>query len=140
LDTQVCCSRPFVFTLCSMTYPVLPPVLPMVSHSQFCVSQFLLALSLYSLIAPARHRPSIVSCVWGKKDSGRNFGLITYAPFFGTPLFSYLYAFVSAHNSVGGGVCIGVTCWSLTFWVCTGASLLSFVASILLGQRWKGLV
>ncbi|KAF8478643.1 major facilitator superfamily domain-containing protein [Russula ochroleuca] len=84
--------------------------------------------------------PSIVSCVWGKEDSGRNFGLITYAPLFGTPLFSYLYAFVSAHNSVGGGVCIGATCWSLTFWVCTGASLLSFVTSILLSQRWKGLV
>jgi len=84
--------------------------------------------------------PSIVSSVWGKADSGRNFGLITYAPFFGTTLFSYLYAFVSAHNSVNGGVCNGVTCWSLTFWVCTGAALLSFVASILLGQRWKGLV
>jgi len=84
--------------------------------------------------------PSIVSRVWGNKDSGRNFGIISYAPLFGTPLFSYLYAFISARNNTGRGVCIGVTCWSLTFWVSAGASLLSFVASILLGRRWKGLV
>ena len=85
-------------------------------------------------------RPSIVSSIWGSCDFGRNFGMITYAPFIGTPLFSYLYAFVSAHNNVGGGVCIGVTCWSLTFWVSTGASLLAFVTSIFLWRRWKELV
>lgn len=84
--------------------------------------------------------PSMVSRVWGDRDSGRNFGIISYAPLFGTPLFSYLYAFISARNNTGSGVCIGVTCWSLTFWVSTGATLLSFVASILLGRRWKGLV
>lgn len=85
-------------------------------------------------------RPSIVSSIWGRTDFGRNFGMITYAPFIGTPLFSYLYAFVSAHNNVGGGVCIGVTCWSLTFWVGTGTSLLAFVASFFLWRRWKELV
>jgi len=84
--------------------------------------------------------PSIVSSIWGTSNFGRNFGIITYAPLIGTPLFSYLYAFVSSHNNVGGGVCIGVTCWSPTFWVSTGASLLSFVASILLWRRWKELV
>ncbi|KAI0006067.1 MFS general substrate transporter [Russula compacta] len=84
--------------------------------------------------------PSIVSSIWGSKDFGRNFGILTYAPLVGTPLFSYLYAFVSAHNNVGDGVCIGVTCWSLTFWVSTGALLLSCVVSILLWRRWKELV
>ncbi|KAI0306537.1 MFS general substrate transporter [Multifurca ochricompacta] len=84
--------------------------------------------------------PSIVSSIWGSRNFGRNFGVLTYAPFFGTPLFSYLYAFVSAHNNVGDGICTGVTCWSLTFWVSTGASLLSCVASTILWRRWKGLV
>ncbi|KAI9510884.1 MFS general substrate transporter [Russula earlei] len=84
--------------------------------------------------------PSVVSRVWGNRDSGRNFGIITYAPLFGTPLFSYLYAFVSARNNAGSGICVGVTCWSFTFWVSTGASLLSCAASILLWRGWKGLV
>jgi len=84
--------------------------------------------------------PSIVSSIWGSRDFGRNFGILTYAPFLGTPLFSYLYAFVSAHNNIGGGICTGTTCWSLTFWVCTGTSLLSYGASILLWQQWKARV
>ncbi|KAI0273667.1 MFS general substrate transporter [Gloeopeniophorella convolvens] len=82
--------------------------------------------------------PSIISSIWGSRDFGRNFGVITYAPFFGTPIFSYLYAFVSAHNSVSGSVCTGVACWRLTFWVSTGASLVSCLASIWLWRRWKG--
>ncbi|KAI9466248.1 MFS general substrate transporter [Lactarius psammicola] len=84
--------------------------------------------------------PSIVSTIWGNRDFGRNFGILTYAPFFGTPLFSYLYAFVSDHNNVGAGVCTGIACWSSTFWVITGASLLSCVGSTLLWRRWAGLV
>jgi hypothetical protein len=84
--------------------------------------------------------PSIVSTIWGNRDFGRNFGILTYAPFFGTPLFSYLYAFVSEHNNVGPGVCTGSACWSSTFWIITGASLLSCVASTLLWRRWAGRV
>lgn len=37
--------------------------------------------------------PGVISAVWGLPNLGRNFGVITYAPFVGTPLFSYLYAF-----------------------------------------------
>ncbi|KAI9446421.1 MFS general substrate transporter [Lactarius indigo] len=84
--------------------------------------------------------PSIVSTIWGNRDFGRNFGIVTYAPFFGTPLFSYLYAFVSDHNNVGAGVCTGIACWSSTFWVITGTTLLSCAASTLLWRRWAGLV
>ncbi|TFY79997.1 hypothetical protein EWM64_g4020 [Hericium alpestre] len=60
--------------------------------------------------------PSVVSSVWGSTNLGRNFGVLTYAPFLGTPLFSYLYAFISASRSSGEGVCTGVACWRLTFW------------------------
>jgi hypothetical protein len=129
----------FEFAHYSMDLSVLVPVLRTVPHSQFCALAF--------LVSPPFHhshfsltRPSIVSSVWGNSDFGRNFGIITYAPLIGTPLFSYLYAFVSAHNNVGGGVCAGVSCWSPTFWVSTGATLLSFVASVLLWRRWKELV
>ncbi|KAF9242096.1 MFS general substrate transporter [Melanogaster broomeanus] len=67
--------------------------------------------------------PSLVSSVWGLSNSGRNFGLITYAPFLGTPVFSYLYAFIAAAHSpdADGGVedgiemCKGPQCWGLTF-------------------------
>jgi hypothetical protein len=97
--------------------------------------------ALFSHVTQIRSsRPSIVYTIWGQRDFGRNFGILTYAPFFGTPIFSYLYAFVSDHNHVGVGVCTGVACWSSTFWVITGASLLSCVASTLLWRRWAGLV
>ncbi|KIJ58321.1 hypothetical protein HYDPIDRAFT_44518 [Hydnomerulius pinastri MD-312] len=43
--------------------------------------------------------PSLVSSVWGLSNLGRNYGILTYAPFLGTPAFSYLYAFVAAAHS-----------------------------------------
>ncbi|KAI0314268.1 MFS general substrate transporter [Amylostereum chailletii] len=84
--------------------------------------------------------PSILSAVWGPTNMGRNFGIITYAAFVGTPFFSYLYAFVADHNSTGSGVCKGVQCWQFTFWVCVGTSVASCAGSGLLWRRWKGLV
>ncbi|ETW85749.1 hypothetical protein HETIRDRAFT_379852 [Heterobasidion irregulare TC 32-1] len=84
--------------------------------------------------------PSIMSSIWGATNLGRNFGIVTYAPFLGTPFFSYLYAFVSAHNSGGESVCIGVSCWRLTFWVGAGAALVSCSVSMVLWRQWKGKV
>jgi hypothetical protein len=107
-----------------------------ITFTILCVNSTFLSHVTHSLPS----RPSIVYTIWGHKDFGRNFGIMTYAPFFGTPLFSYLYAFVSDHNNVGAGVCTGIACWSSTFWVITGASLVSCVASTLLWRRWAGLV
>ncbi|KDQ60735.1 hypothetical protein JAAARDRAFT_31710 [Jaapia argillacea MUCL 33604] len=84
--------------------------------------------------------PSIVSSIWGLTNLGRNFGVLTYAPFIGTPLFSYLYAFVSAHHARDEGVCRGIQCWQLTFWLSAGAALLAFCGSLALWRRWKGRV
>lgn len=94
--------------------------------------------------------PSIVSSVWGLSNLGRNFGILTYAPFIGTPLFSYLYAFVSASHVAGdaGGedgsddaiVCKGVSCWQLTFATTTVAAMVSLLLSAVLWRRWKGRV
>jgi len=84
--------------------------------------------------------PSIVSSVWGLSNLGRNFGVITYAPFIGTPFFSYLYAFISASHVTAGndGVCKGRECWQLTFAVTCGAAVLSLLSSMYLWKRWKG--
>ncbi|KAA1474901.1 MFS general substrate transporter [Dentipellis sp. KUC8613] len=85
--------------------------------------------------------PSIVSSVWGSTNLGRNFGVLTYAPFLGTPFFSYLYAFVSASNNTGDeGVCVGVSCWRLTFWISAGAAVVACGASTILWRQWKGRV
>ncbi|TDL27362.1 MFS general substrate transporter [Rickenella mellea] len=92
--------------------------------------------------------PSIVSSIWGLSNLGRNFGVLTYAPFIGTPLFSYLYAFVSvAHveerdrsSNVGDVVCKGVRCWQLTFSLASFAATVSLIASLVLWKRWKGRV
>lgn len=85
-------------------------------------------------------RPSIISAVWGDRDLGRNFGMMTYAPFIGTPLFSYLYAFVSAANSQGKTICEGTLCWRATFWVSCATSLVAFLGTVVFWRRWKGRV
>ncbi|KAL5490294.1 hypothetical protein ACEPAI_5127 [Sanghuangporus weigelae] len=84
--------------------------------------------------------PGIVSGVWGLSNLGRNFGVITYAPFLGTPIFSYLYAFVAAAHADSKGVCVGLECWRLTFGVAIGSAALSMVLSLILWCRWKGRV
>jgi len=90
--------------------------------------------------------PSIVSSVWGLANLGRNFGIITYAPFIGTPTFSYLYAFVAAAHvkkdspNTGDGICKGVNCWQLTFATTAAAAVVSSLFSVVLWRRWKGRV
>ncbi|THH01995.1 hypothetical protein EW145_g6815 [Phellinidium pouzarii] len=84
--------------------------------------------------------PGVVSGVWGLSNLGRNFGIITYAPFIGTPLFSYLFAFVSAAHASDGGVCKGEQCWRLTFAVTIISAAVSLFASVLLWRKWKGRV
>ncbi|TFK76555.1 MFS general substrate transporter [Pluteus cervinus] len=82
--------------------------------------------------------PSIIRAIWGEANLGRNFGIVTYAPFVGTPLFSYLYAFISSSHMQVDDLCRGTACWSVTFTVCIGTSLLAFGASCLLRRRWEG--
>ncbi|KAF5381123.1 hypothetical protein D9615_003866 [Tricholomella constricta] len=83
--------------------------------------------------------PSIVSSGWGPSDLGRNFGILTYAPFIGTPIFSYLYAFVSAANSrETTGICEGTICWRTTFWITCATSIAAFVGSLALWRHWHG--
>jgi len=86
--------------------------------------------------------PSLVSIIWGPSNLGRNFGMITYAPFIGTPLFSYLYAFVSVGHRIGdqGSVCKGVECWRLTFFIGFVSALGALCGSGMLWRRWKGRV
>jgi len=84
--------------------------------------------------------PSIVSSIWGLKNLGRNFGILTYAPFIGTPLFSYTYAFVSARHAPDVGVCEGVPCWRLTFWLSSGSAMIACIGSLVLWRTWKGRV
>ncbi|TFK42691.1 major facilitator superfamily domain-containing protein [Crucibulum laeve] len=80
--------------------------------------------------------PSIMSSVWGIDNLGRNFGMMMFAPFTGTPLFSYIYAFVSASHSSGGGICEGRSCWQTTFWTSFSASILAMFISAILWKRW----
>ncbi|KXN85482.1 putative transporter MCH1 [Leucoagaricus sp. SymC.cos] len=82
--------------------------------------------------------PSIVSSIWGLKNLGRNFGILMYAPFIGTPMFSYFYAFVSQSNTTGKGICRGTECWHSTFQLTTTTSLLAAIISAILWRKWKG--
>lgn len=75
-------------------------------------------------------RPSITGTVWGFENLGRNFGIVSYAPFIGTPLFTYLYA------CLGSETCSGRECWSSTFVVCGAAMSMGMVGSVMLWKRW----
>ncbi|EKM82774.1 hypothetical protein AGABI1DRAFT_111355 [Agaricus bisporus var. burnettii JB137-S8] len=82
--------------------------------------------------------PSIVSSVWGLKHLGRNFGILMYAPFAGTPMFSYLYAFVSQSHSTSGGICRGTECWKTTFRLTSFTSLFAVFIALALWRQWRG--
>ncbi|KAI6040633.1 MFS general substrate transporter [Pisolithus marmoratus] len=85
--------------------------------------------------------PSLVSSIWGIHNLGRNYGILINAPFFGTPTFSYLYAFVAAaHAPADGSMCIGVQCWRATFVVSAGVAALALVATLRLWKAWRGKV
>lgn len=94
-------------------------------------------------------RPGILSAVYGSTNLGRNFGIISYAPFVGTSFFSYLYAFLAdrhASSSESGfadvaeevRMCRGPQCWQTTFSVCIAALALAIGVAGLLWRKWKG--
>jgi len=82
--------------------------------------------------------PSIVSSVWGLKNLGRNFGILMYAPFVGTPMFSYFYAFISQSHTKGNGTCRGTECLQTTFKVATITSLFALIIATILWREWRG--
>lgn len=84
--------------------------------------------------------PSIVASLWLEKNAGRNYGLIVYAPFVGTPAFSYLYAFGAAQQEDGDGICQGVKCWRGTFAIAAAAMVLAFTLMTMLWRRTRTLV
>ncbi|KAH9857031.1 MFS general substrate transporter [Lenzites betulinus] len=82
--------------------------------------------------------PGIMSSIWGLPNLGRNFGIISYAAFVGTPVFSYLYALVAArHVAPGETACTGVQCWRATFSIGAATSLLACGAGVVLWRRWR---
>ena len=82
--------------------------------------------------------PSITKIAWGEANVGRNFGLISYAPFLGTPLWTFLFAFDVDHESAGSDQqCRGPKCWRLTFQLATVALLGTAAALIPLWKKWK---
>ncbi|KAL0947033.1 hypothetical protein HGRIS_013175 [Hohenbuehelia grisea] len=83
--------------------------------------------------------PSIISAIWGVTNLGRNFGALTYAPFLGTPVFSYLYAFIYARDAESSsGICYGSVCWITTFWFCFVTAVISFIGTLILWRNWRG--
>ncbi|KAF9652841.1 MFS general substrate transporter [Thelephora ganbajun] len=80
--------------------------------------------------------PGILSSIWGIQNLGRNFGVLVLSPLLGTPLFSLLYSYVAASHT-DSGICEGVHCWRLTFWVNAGCAIIALALSLLLWSRWK---
>ncbi|CAG7845890.1 SubName: Full=Related to carboxyl methyl transferase {ECO:0000313/EMBL:CCA77941.1} [Serendipita indica DSM 11827] len=80
--------------------------------------------------------PSIVASLWLGPNAGRNFGIVTYAPFIGTPLFAYLYAFISqSYQLEGETVCTGTRCWRTTFFITTATTTVALLLSLTLLRR-----
>jgi len=80
--------------------------------------------------------PGILSSIWGIQNLGRNFGILALSPLLGTPTFSLLYSYVAASHT-DGGICEGIHCWRLTFWINAGCGVFAFALSLLLWNRWK---
>jgi len=79
--------------------------------------------------------PGIISSMWGMQNLARNFGIMMYAPFVGTPLFSYMYAFISeSHYQKGESICYGRLCWQLTFRLSFVTSIIALLFSFILMQ------
>ncbi|KAH7340481.1 major facilitator superfamily domain-containing protein [Rhizoctonia solani] len=78
--------------------------------------------------------PSITGTVWGFENLGRNFGIVSYAPFIGTPLFTYLYA------CIGNEGCHGRDCWSNTFIISAGIMCVSLAGVATLWKRWGKMI
>jgi hypothetical protein len=84
-------------------------------------------------------RPGLIASLWGMQNIGRNFGIMMYAPFTGTPLFSYIYALVSAsHQEDGEMICRGRLCWQSTLYFAIVTSFVSLLVSLVLWRRWRG--
>ena len=80
--------------------------------------------------------PGILSSIWGIQNIGRNFGVLALAPLLGTPPFSFLYSYVAAsHTDIG--ICEGIRCWQLTFWINAGSASIALGLSLLLWSRWR---
>lgn len=88
--------------------------------------------------------PGLVSAIWGARDFARNFGIISYSAFLGTPAFTFLYATVSqkhiSRDEDTDGVCKGMACFTSTFWACEACAVLTMAALVILWRRWKGRV
>lgn len=84
--------------------------------------------------------PSVISSLWLEKNAGRNYGLMMYAPFLGTPVFSYLYAFGAAQQKDGDEICQGVKCWKGTFAIAATAMVFTFALTAMLWKRARTLV
>ncbi|ELU44514.1 MFS_1 domain-containing protein [Rhizoctonia solani AG-1 IA] len=78
--------------------------------------------------------PSITGTVWGFENLGRNFGIVSYAPFIGTPIFTYLYACIGSED------CHGRNCWSTTFLISAGVMCMSLVGVVTLWNRWSKII
>ncbi|KZV84422.1 MFS general substrate transporter [Exidia glandulosa HHB12029] len=87
--------------------------------------------------------PGLVSSIFGARDFARNFGIISYSAFIGTPIFTYIYAFNSEQHTSDGaedGVCKGEDCFRSTFWVCEACALATLCGLAVLWKRWQGRV
>ena len=79
--------------------------------------------------------------IWGEANFGRNFGMMAYAPFVGTSLWTYLFAFNVDRESGGGKeICMGKKGWSVTFEVCSTVLLLTMISIVGLWRRWHSTV
>jgi len=88
--------------------------------------------------------PTLVKSIWGDEHFGRTFGMMAYAAFFGTSLFTGLFAYNVEHHKTepgnGNERCIGSKCWRTTFQVCSVILLVAVLSVSGLWRRWRAVV
>ncbi|KAH7107571.1 MFS general substrate transporter [Auriculariales sp. MPI-PUGE-AT-0066] len=85
--------------------------------------------------------PGFTSAIFGSRDFARNFGFLTLSAFFGTPIFTYIYAMASqAHTEPDATVCRGKLCYMSTLLICVTCVGAALLVIAFLWRRWQSRV
>lgn len=79
--------------------------------------------------------PTVVNVVWGTKNFGTNWGIVTMTPALGASLFGLVFAQGYDSHAGKGGVCWGRECYERSFMIMAGSVGLALVGW---AWCWKG--
>jgi len=82
--------------------------------------------------------PTVVSVVWGTKNFGTNWGIVTMTPALGAVVYGCLFAAeFDAGVGAGQGACVGLHCAQYSFTAMAGSVVAAVVGWVWVWGKWK---